>query len=74
MIQREQELNEIASEQGINPNMLRQWKTEFMEDAICAFDETRQTMEARRKEAALKDGQTQIPNTFGQLPTKYDFL
>lgn len=70
----EKELNEIAAEQGINPNMLRRWQTEFLSNASRAFDETRQAKEARRKEEALKKEQAQMLKTIGQLTLERDFF
>ena len=70
----EKELNEIAAEQGIHPNMLRRWQTEFLSNASRAFDETRQAKEARRKEEALKKEQAQMLKTIGQLTLERDFL
>lgn len=70
----EKELNEIAAEQDINPNMLRRWQTEFLANASRAFDETRQAKEARRKEEALKREQAQMLKTIGQLTLERDFL
>ena len=69
----EKERNEIAAEQGINPNMLRRWQTEFLSNASRAFNETRQAKEARRKEEALKKEQAQMLKTIGQLTLERDF-
>ena len=42
VLQGEKELNTIAAENGISPNMLRNWKAEFLENASRAFDGSRQ--------------------------------
>ena len=60
VLQGEKELNTIAAENSISPNMLRNWKAEFLENAGRAFDGSRQTKEARRKEADLKKTQAQM--------------
>ena len=49
VLQGEKELNTIAAENSISPNMLRNWKAEFLENAGRAFDGSRQAKEARRK-------------------------
>ena len=74
VLQGERELGEIAADNGINPNMLRNWKKEFVENASRAFDETRQAKEARRKEAALEKEKAQMLQTIGQLTLERDFL
>ena len=38
----EKELNVIATENGIQPNLLRNWKKEFLEKASVIFDDTRE--------------------------------
>jgi len=74
VLQGERELGEIAASNGINPNMIRNWKKEFMANASRVFDETRQGKEARRKEEGLKKKQEQMLKTIGQLTLERDFL
>lgn len=74
VLQGEQELGSIAAEEGINPNLLRNWKREFVENASRAFDETRQVRSAKRKEEALEKEKTQMLKTIGQLTLERDFL
>lgn len=74
VLQGERELGELAAEYGINPNMLRNWKREFMENASRAFDESRQAKQARRKEAELEKKHAQMLRTIGQLTLERDFL
>ena len=63
VLQGEKELNTIAAENSISPNMLRNWKVEFLENAGRAFDGSRQAKEARRKEVDLKKTQAQMLKT-----------
>ncbi len=74
VLQGEKELNEIAAEHSINPNMLRNWKKDFLANASRAFDESRQAKEARRKEDALKKENERMLRTIGQLTLERDFL
>ncbi len=74
VLQGERELGELAAQYGINPNMLRNWKREFLENASRAFDESRQAKQARRKEAELEKKQAQMLRTIGQLTLERDFL
>ena len=74
VLQGDRTLDEIASKNNINPNMLRNWKKEFLENAGRAFDQTKQEKEARRKEAALKKENEKMLKTIGQLTLERDFL
>ena len=74
VLQGEKELNTIAAENNLSPNMLWNWKAEFLENASRAFDGSRQEKEARRKEADLKKTQNQMLKTIGQLTLERDFL
>lgn len=74
VLQGEKELNTIAGENSISPNMLRNWKAEFLENASRAFDGSRQAKEAHRKETDLKKTRAQMLKTIGQLTLERDFL
>jgi len=55
VLQEEQELSAIATKYNLNPNMLRNWKKEFLEKAASVFEaSTKAEKDARRKGAALK--------------------
>ena len=69
----EKELNVIATENGIQPNLLRNWKKEFLEKASVVFDDTREenlkgklSEERKEKEAYAKK--------VGQLTMQVDWL
>ncbi len=74
VLQGEKELGAIASEQGLNPNMVRNWKREFVENASQVFNENRQAKDARKKEVALKKEKEQMLKTIGQLTMERDFI
>lgn len=60
----EKESETIAYENGINPNMLRKWKQEFLEKASTVFEDSRETEKTPiRKEASLKEARDQMPKT-----------
>lgn len=51
----EKDINSLAVENNIQPNLLRNWKKEFLEKASIVFDDTReenykQKLQAERKE------------------------
>lgn len=74
VLQGEKTLDEIAAENQLNPNMVRKWKKEFIENAGRAFDQSKQEKDARRKEAALKKENEKMLKTIGQLTLERDFL
>ncbi len=69
----EKEINVIANENEIAPNQIRNWKSEFLANAVNAFDnkksdsikEDLKTTEAQRDELYKK---------VGQLTTQVDWL
>ena len=53
VLQGERELGAIAAENNLNPNMVRNWKAEFVENASSIFEEHgKADREVKRKEAA----------------------
>ena len=75
VLQEEQELSAIALKYNRNPNMLRNWKKEFLEKASSVFEETTKAeKDSRRKEAALKKRNDQMLKTIGQLTIERDYL
>lgn len=74
VIQGEEELGAIANKYGINPNMLRNWKKEFIENAGRVFSDRKQEKEARRKEASLEKERSKMLKTIGQLTLERDYL
>ena len=69
----EKELNVIATENNIQPNLLRNWKEEFLEKASVVFDDTREEnlkeklFEERKEKAAYA-------KKVGQLTMQVDWL
>jgi transposase-like protein len=74
VIQGDRELGEIAAEHNLNPNMIRTWKKEFIENAGRVFNECQSEKEIRRKEADLEKQKNQMLKTIGQLTLERDFL
>ena len=74
IIQGEKEFNAICAEFNLNPNMVRKWKQEFLQNAHLAFDLETEHKTARRKEDALKRKNDQMLKTIGQLTLERDFL
>lgn len=74
VLQGERSIDEVAHDYSISPNLLRNWKKEFIANACNAFDNSKYVKEARRKEAALEKEKNQMLKTIGQLTLERDFL
>lgn len=74
VLQGEKELNEIAAAYNLNPNMLRTWKKEFVENAGRVWSEHQVEKYIRRKETTLEQKRNNILKTIGQLTLERDFL
>ena len=75
ILQGEKELGEVAKEHNINPNLIRKWRTTFLEKASTVFeDPEKETAKAKRKEESLEKKQKQMLSTIGQLTLERDFL
>ena len=74
ILQGDKELNVIASENGLNPNMVRKWKQEFLQNAHLAFGADSERKAVQRKEDDLKKKNDQMLRTIGQLTLERDFL
>ena len=72
-IKGEKTINELAAENNIQPNLLRNWKNEFLQNASVVFDEKRdenirQKLEEERAEKAA------YAKKVGQLTMQVDWL
>ena len=75
VIQGARELEAIAAENQLNPNMVRNWKAEFLRNAARAFEQPdKGTKEARRKERQREKENERLLKTVGQLTLERDFL
>ena len=75
ILQGEKELGEIAAENNLNPNMVRNWKREFLENASAAFESLdKAEKEAKKKAEAQRKEVAQMLKTIGQLTLERDFL
>jgi len=73
LLKGEKDLNTIASENQIQPNLLRNWKKEFIEKASVVFDDSREEnlkekLTIERKEKAAYEKKV------GQLTMQVDWL
>ena len=75
ILQGEKEIGEIAAENNLNPNMVRNWKREFLENASAAFESSdKAEKEAKKKAEAQRKEVAQMLKTIGQLTLERGFL
>lgn len=74
VLREEKQIGEIATENGLSPNQLRNWKKEFLENAPKVFSETKQEKELRHKERTMDDERTELMAKVGQLTIENDWL
>ena len=74
VLQEARSLEEIAAANELNPNMVRNWKKEFLEKASSIFDEKNEAREAKRREEEQTKERAQMLETIGQLTLERDFL
>lgn len=69
----EKDINTIATENSIQPNLLRNWKKEFLEKASVVFDDSREENLKERLAAERKE-KTEYAKKVGQLTMQVDWL
>ena len=69
----EKELNVIATENDIQPNLLRNWKKEFLDKASVVFDDSREE-NLKEKLASERKEKDQYAKKVGQLTMQVDWL
>lgn len=73
LLKGEKELNVLATENNIQPNLLRNWKKEFLSNASLAFDNKREE-NLREKLAGERKEKEQYAKKVGQLTMQVDWL
>jgi transposase-like protein len=73
-LREEEQLGAIAARHNINPNMLRNWKKEFLEKSSTVFDESRREKEMAAERRELEAEREELLKTVGQLTIERDWL
>lgn len=73
LLKGEKDLNTIATENNIQPNLLRNWKKEFLDKASVVFDDTRED-NLKEKLALERKGKAEYAKKVGQLTMQVDWL
>ena len=73
LLKEEKDLNTIASENNIQPNLLRNWKKKFLDKASVVFDDSRED-NLKEKLALERKEKTEYAKKVGQLTMQVDWL
>ena len=73
LLKGEKELNVLAVENDIQPNLLRNWKKEFLANASLAFDNKRED-NLREQLAEERKEKVEYAKKVGQLTMQVDWL
>jgi transposase-like protein len=72
-IKGEKDINTIATENDIQPNLLRNWKKEFLEKASVVFDDSKE-YNLKEKLASERKEKAEYARKVGQLTMQVDWL
>ena len=73
LLKGEKDLNTIATENNIQPNLLRNWKKEFLDKASVVFDDTRED-NLKEKLSLERKEKAEYAKKVGQLTMQVDWL
>jgi len=74
VISGEETLGAIAARHNLHPNVLRNWKKEFLEKAPQLFDESSHKRDQATKEHERESEYEELLKTVGQLTIERDWL
>ncbi len=70
-IRGEKEINELATRHGIQPNLIRNWKKEFLANASAAFD-NKADEKAQEEISELEVENDELAKKLGRLTVEVD--
>lgn len=70
----EKQLEEVASQYNLNPNMLRTWKKELLDKSYMVFDVSREAREFSTQKREMQEEKEELLKTVGQLTLERDWL
>ena len=73
LLKGEKDLNSIATENSIQPNLLRNWKKEFLDKAAVVFDDSREENIREKLDEERKEKEAYAKKV-GQLTMQVDWL
>ena len=73
LLKGEKDLNTLAADNKLQPNLLRNWKKEFLDKASIVFDDKRED-NLKEKLASERREKAQYAKKVGQLTMQVDWL
>lgn len=73
LLKGEKDLNTLATENGIQPNLLRNWKKEFLDNASVVFNDKREEKLKEKLDEERKEKEAYAKKV-GQLTMQVDWL
>ena len=73
LLRGEKDLNTLAAENNIQPNLLRNWKKEFLDNASVVFDDKREE-NLKEKLVEERKEKAEYAKKVGQLTMQVDWL
>lgn len=73
LLKGEKDLNTLAADNNLQPNLLRNWKKEFLDKASIVFDDKRED-NLKEKLASERREKAQYAKKVGQLTMQVDWL
>ena len=73
LLKGEKDLNSLAAENNIQPNLLRNWKKEFLDKASVVFDDSREENIREKLDEERKEKEAYAKKV-GQLTMQVDWL
>ena len=73
LLKGEKDINTLAVENNIQPNLLRNWKNEFLDNASVVFDDKREE-NLKEKLAEERKEKAEYAKKVGQLTMQVDWL
>jgi transposase-like protein len=74
VLKEEKDINTIATEHDLNPNLIRKWRQEFLDHPERVFDEDRRKKDSKLKETEIRDQREEMLKTIGALTLERDYL
>ena len=74
LLKEEKMLNEISNRENINPNQLRAWRKEFLDNASRAFTGNKEEREQKQMAQELQEERQELMAKVGQLTIEVDWL
>jgi len=74
LLREENQIGELATENDLSPNQLRNWRKEFLENVTKVFSESKQEKNLCVKERAMDEERNELMAKVGQLTIENDWL